>query len=237
MRVRRLNKEGIERFAEWLESLKLDGSMVVPSAILVDDATSEDLPVALEVQPQLFSSRWEAAEHLAKAFGDSGIQDVELDHGLWSWLSLFYIDSVCPSVGGSRKPGALARYIPESQNFQRYYRHLLAGPYRIWRAYRGDPGAAMCLLCQAVNTPGDVVEQLASRQERVTNKGVISLATRLYVDPKKNAIRRGAGGKGAGSVRRLTDILDQFELTWDVAIADSGALLEMLPQEFRKYTT
>ena len=75
-----------------------------------------------------------------------------------------------------RKPGALARHIPEPGNFQRYYRHLLAGPYRIYRAHRDDPQRALALLCQPLDSPGDVVEQLASRQELVTNRGIMELA-------------------------------------------------------------
>jgi hypothetical protein len=45
-----------------------------------------------------------------------------------------------------------------------------------------NPHRALGLLCRPLDSPGDVVEQLASRQELVTNRGIIELATRLYVD-------------------------------------------------------
>jgi hypothetical protein len=73
-------------------------------------------------------------------------------------------------IGGHRKPGERARHIPDATNFLRYYRHLLAGPWRTYRTHRDDPGRARVVLCQPLHTPGDLVEQLASRQELVTNR-------------------------------------------------------------------
>jgi hypothetical protein len=82
---------------------------------------------------------------------------------------------------------------------------------------------------------GDIVEQLASRQELVTNRAVVGAATKLYYDATRMAARRGAGGKGPGSPRRLADILNQLDLTWDLyAIADDD-LISKLPAEFDRF--
>lgn len=235
MKLRLLNSAGIDGFAVWLDQLKLDGSAVAPVTMLTDSMFSEEVDVVVEMPEIVFQSRLEAASTIFAAFSSAGLIDIERDRGIWSWLSLFYIDSVCPSQKGIRKPGAQARYIPEPHNFQRYYRHLLAGPYRIYRAYRNHPDIALSLLCQPVHKPGDVVEQIAARQERVTNSGVVRLATKLYVDLETKQLRRGAGGKGAGSVRRLIDLIDQLELTWDMAIAEPAELAAILPKEFEKF--
>jgi hypothetical protein len=163
----------------------------------------EPLAVEIEVEARTFANRFEAAEYLLNRFAPAGLTDIERDSGLWAWLSLFYFDAVCPpGRGGVRKPGAIARHIPEPGNFQRYYRHLLAGPYRIYRAHRENPRRALALLCQPLDSPGDVVEQLASRQEVVTNPGILELATKLYVDSRSQRLKRGAGGKSSGSARR-----------------------------------
>src|SRR5262249_11852361 len=157
----------------------------------------------------------------------------ERDTGLWAWLALFYFEQLCPKTAhGQRKPGELARWIPEVTNYQRYYRHLLAGPYRIYRAHRDNPQRAMALLCNPLDRPGDIVEQLASRQEIVTNRAIVESATRLYMDAATARPRRGAGGKGAGSARRLADVLNQFDITWDFYAMDSVNLLSLLPKEF-----
>jgi hypothetical protein len=236
MKAGRLNESGIAIFAGWLETLKQGGSVQAPASLLTNPETTEALAVAVEVEQRTFANRFEAAEYLFTRFTAAGLTDVDNDRGLWAWLSLFYFDAVCPAgKGGSRKPGAQPRHIPEPGNFQRYYRHLLGGPYRIYRAHRDDPKRAMALLCQSLDTPGDVVEQLASRQEVVTNPGVLALATKLYVDKATQRIKPRAGGKSSGSARRLIDVLDQFDLTWDLYASTGDELAAVMPKEFAKF--
>jgi len=237
MRVRRLTEAGITTFAGWLETLKAGGQLQAPTALLEDSLNTEAIAAEVEVESRSFANRFEAAEYLYMRFSTSGLSDVEGDRGLWAWLSLFYFDTVCPiGKGGVRKPGALPRHVPEPGNWRRYYRHLLAGPYRIYRAHRDDPKRAMGLLCQPLNTPGDVVEQIASRQELVTNRGIMALATRLYVDPITQKQKRRAGAKGGGSALRLaSDVIEQFDLTWDLYAATVDELVAVMPQEFGKF--
>jgi len=236
MRVARLNEKGLTTFAGWLESLKAGGSLKVPTAMLNDPSCTEPMNVDVNVQPRVFASRFDAAEYLHTRFTSAGLNEIERDGGLWAWLSLYYFDEVCPlGKGGLRKPGALARHIPELANFQRYYRHLLAGPYRIYRAHRDDPKRALALLCQPLDSPGDIVEQIASRQELVTNRGIMGLATRLYVDATTQRPKPGAGGKGGGSARRLSDVIEQFDLTWDLYAATPDELGSVMPKEFARF--
>jgi hypothetical protein len=237
MRVQRLTEAGITTFAGWLESLKAGGQLQAPTALLTDPQNSEPLAAEMEVEPRDFANRFEAGEYLYTRFSASGLTDVERDRGLWAWLSLFYFDAVCP-VGkdGIRKPRALARHIPEPGNWRRYYRHLLAGPYRIYRAHRDNPQRALALLCQPLDTPGEVVEQFASRQELVTNRGIMALATRLYVETTTQQLKRRVSGKGGGSPRRLAlDVVEQFELTWDLYAATVDELVAVMPQEFGEF--
>ena len=236
MKAGRLNAGGLAIFAGWLETLKQGGSVQAPTSLLANPETTEALAVAVEVEQRTFANRFEAAEYLFTRFTTAGLTDVDNDGGLWAWLSLFYFDSVCPAgKGGVRKPGAQPRHIPELGNFQRYYRHLLGGPYRIYRAHRDDPKSALALLCQPLETPGDVVEQLASRQELVTNRGIVALATKLYFDNSTQKLKRGAGGKSGGSARRLTDVIEQFDLTWDLYASTGDELAAVMPKEFAKF--
>ena len=236
MKVARLNHAGLKTFAGYMESLKHGAAHQVPTGLLTSPENTELLSVNLEVELRDFASRFDAAEYLHQRFTAVGLADAERDAGMWAWLSLFYFDSVCPAgPGGVRKPGASARHIPEVDNFQRYYRHLLAGPYRIYRAHRSDPARALALLCQPLDSPGDMVEQFASRQELVTNPGVIGLATKLYVDMTSRRQKRGAGSKGGGSARRLWEVLDQFDLTWDLYAASTDELASVMPKEFSRF--
>lgn len=237
MKVARLNETSLTTFAAWLEALKAGGSVLAPSALLGDPRAIEPLAAEVEVEARSFASRFEAAEYLHSRFAAASLTDVDQDRGLWAWLSLFYFDAVCPPLrGGERNPGATVRHIPDPGNWRRYYRHLLAGPYRIYRAHRDDPARAMVVLCQPLDTPGDVVEQFASRQEVITNRGIMSLATKLYVDSLTRRIKPKAGGKGGGSARRLAyDVIEQFDLTWDLYAATVDELVAVMPREFEKF--
>jgi hypothetical protein len=234
--IRRLNQAGVARLVEFLDSLCTDTPQGVPAGILTHTDTSQALDVGVEIQQRTFGTRIVAAQYLNECFTAAALQNVEGDCGLWAWLALFYFEELCPAgAGGKRKPGERARWIPDVNNFQRYYRHLLAGPYRIFRAHRDDPSRAMALLCGPLDRPGDIVEQLASRQEIVTNSGVMACATRLYIDPENNRPKRGAGSKGAGSPRRLADVLNQFDVTWDLYSLTPEGLLVLLPREFDRF--
>lgn len=236
MILRKLNKQGIQEFADFLESLKENPALEVPTSLLTEARTSDGLPEQVEIKKNCFRSRFEAAEYLDERLSDSGLTDIERNAELWSWLSLFYFDQLCPlDSSGKRKRHERAKLIPEVSNYRKYYRHLLAGPYRIYKAHRDDPERAMALLCEPISQLGDIVEQFASRQELVTNRVVMELVKILYLDRKTNRPRRGAAGKGKGSARRLTDTLNQFDLTWDLHLVQASDLIRMLPGEFDRF--
>ena len=236
MKVRRLNIAGIEQFERFLDSLTDAAPLAVPLAALTAPETSESLGVELEVEHRAFASRMDLGSYLFKKLNRSGLLDIDADRGIWAWLALFYFESLCPADRfGRRTPGNRARWILDPHNFQRYYRHLLAGPYRIVRAYPEQPEIAMCILCGSPDKPGELVEQLASRQELVTNRAIIGAATRLYYDADSGKLKRGAGGKGRGSPRRLADVLQQFDVTYDLYTLDTDELSQLLPKEFDRF--
>jgi hypothetical protein len=236
VKLRRLNAAGIERMSTFLDGLTAPAPEPPPYAILEDPALSEPVSPEIEVEKRAFTSRFELAQYLDDRLGAADVRGVDRDSGIWAWLALLFFESLCvPDRDGRRKPGARARWIPEVSDFRRYYRHLLAGPYLIYRAHRDDPRRALILLCGPPGTMGDIVEQLASRQEIVTNKTIVGAATRLYYDPARRAPRRGAGGKGPGSARRLADVISQFDLTWDLYEMSGDDLFKKLPDEFERF--
>lgn len=237
MNLRRLNDQGIARFSDFLDSLTVETPLPYPSALLTDSDTAEEISPPIEIERRTFSNRYAAAEYLHRLFEDSTLSNIERDRGLWAWLSLFYFEELCPSdVSGRRKPGERARWIPETGVSWRYYRHLLAGPYRIYNAHSDNPQRAILVLCGSLHQPGDIVEQIASRQEIITNPGIMEAASRLYYDADSGRARRGAATKtGKGTVRRFTDILNQFDVTWDLYSVETGDVIQMLPDEFSRF--
>lgn len=81
----------------------------------------------------------------------------------------------------------------------------------------------------------EIVAQLAARQELITNPAVIEAATALYIDSKSEQPKKGSGGQATGSPRRLADVLNQFDITWDLYAMNSEKILEMLPKEFDRF--
>ena len=234
MKLHYLTEAGLECFERYLVALRNEPLLSPPREILEDLEFATPLEGSVELHEMAFPSRMEAARFLHSVLAP--ISDPERNKGLWAWLSLFFFDAVCPIDGnGHRKPGELPRHVPEVGNYQRYYRHLLLGPYLIHRFFSKNPDAALSLLWQPVHKPGDIVGQLAARQELVTNFGAIEAATRLYYDPATKRERRGAQSKERGGARRLADILNQLDVTWDLYGMQATEIDALLPKEFDKF--
>ena len=234
--LRRLTESGILRFSAFLDSLSTERPESYPEDLLEHPEDAALIEPRVEVDQIKFGNRFEAAAYLDERFSAARLHGIEGDTGLWAWLALFFFEQLCKQDGeGNYRPGELARWIPENDNYRKYYRHLLRGPFSIFSAHKEDPSRAMALLCGPLQEPGDVVEQLSARQELVTNAGVIRTATILYYDSEKKKLRRGSGGRGPGSARRLADLLNQFDVTWDLYGMTSENLLKLLPREFERF--
>lgn len=236
MKLRRFNDNGLAEFREKLLAMKTDPTLEPPWHLLDDARFTAPAAIGSDVERTALTTRMEAAVAMNALLGDRPPPGTDRNTGLWSWLALFHFDSICPpDEMGRRKVGAAHRYILEGANHKTYYRHLLLGPYLILRAHRDEPERAIVLLCQPPGAPGDIVEQLASRQEIVTNPVMMRVATELYYDPATGSPRRGASSKNRGSARRLAEVTDQFDVTWDLFAVPWHSLLAKLPAEFNRF--
>lgn len=236
MRLRRLNERGIERLSEFLDALTTETPEHYPAEILTDPETSEPIDPPIEVASRSFANRLEVAHYLYELLTAAGLHAPESDAGLWAWLGLFYFEQLCPpGRRGRRAPGERARWIPVVGDFRRYYRHLLAGPYRVYKAHREDPERTLALLCGPPHELSFVYQELASRQELVTNAAVVEAATRLYYDADKGRLKRAGRARAPGSVRRFAELLTQLDVTWDLYSMSADELVAMLPPEFDRF--
>ncbi|MCU0770483.1 MAG: hypothetical protein MUE94_01765 [Verrucomicrobia bacterium] len=225
-------------FANYRGRLALEPALPPPVELLEDPALTEELPGEVEVLPRVFTNRLDAGLFFNDLVDRAAINLPERDQGLWAWLTLFYFDQVCPADGnGRRDPKDEARLLPILDNHQRFYRHLLVGPFLIVRAHRDLPKRAIAMLCNPLWKPGEIAEQLASRKELVTNRAVAEAATELYYDPTKDSFKRGAGSDVRGAARRLATLLNQLDLTWYLYGLSAAELLQLLPKEFDRFRT
>lgn len=235
MNMRRFTDRGLEVFADHLEQLRQDPSREAPFMLLEDSQITEPLDGGSAVSGNVFATRMALAAYLHSLMGFPPPAWVRTDAGAWAWLTLFFFDTVAPKTPtGKRKIGAQNRYIPNLLDFRRDYRHLLIGPYLVYLAHRDCPERANILLCQDPATPGDFVEQIASRQELMANRAIVDTCTQLYYDPQSGKPKKRLGGKNAGSIRRLAAVLNQYDLTWDLTALEAKDLLKRLPTEFRR---
>ena len=230
MTIRRFNGDGIQAFKDFLADVRSGAASGPPGDLIQTDSLSAIATDEILVPPWNFPNRFTLGKALCTLFDEPKLRDCRRDTGVWTWLAAVYFTELCPDSDGVRRPGETARWIPEEGDFRKYYRHLLAGPERIYRAHRRQPEVAMAVLAQPAHRPGDVAEQLSARQERISNPTVMAVASRLYV--RKRALRRGAAGRGPGSARRFAAVLNQLDLTWDLYDLEPEGLLRLLPAEF-----
>jgi hypothetical protein len=236
MKLRRFNSDGVMALVTYRARLALEPNLQPPMQTLQDSALTEEIPGEIDVPKRSFETRLEAGRFLNELLEPSGITLPERDRGLWSWLTMFYFDELCPPDGnGNRDPKGEERLIPLLDNYQRFYRHLLVGPFLIVRAHRDSPERAIAMLSNPVWQPGEIAGQLAASKEFVTNRGIVELATRLYYSAEKKSFKRGAGSKTRGAPRRLADLLNQLDLTFYLYGLSANELLALLPREFDRF--
>ena len=150
MKLHRFNADGVAAFANYRARLALEPSLPAPVQLLEDPALCEPVPGAVEVLQRSFDNRLEAGLFLNELIDAAGISLPERDQGLWTWLTLFYFDEVCPADGnGNRNPQNEARLIAQVDNFQRFYRHLLLGPFLIVTGASRRSEPCYCVFVQA----------------------------------------------------------------------------------------
>jgi hypothetical protein len=233
--VRVLNSEGLSKFSQYLSALRSDPSTDPPTELLSDGRYSDPFEPELSVEPREFASAFEIGTHAIDLLAPCEDRLISRNHGLWSWLALFYFDQLCkPDAGGNRKPLEDAVYVLEERfSFRRYYRHAIRTP---WMAVKEHGEQAKVLLMtggKGMRT--DINEQLGAYQHLFANKTIIASAYAMYFDTASQRPRKGAGGKGGGSARRLASIARQLELTYDLQECTPSKFLSLLPREFKSW--
>ncbi len=226
--VRALNTVGIDQFRAYLRTLRSGGSAEPPWALLQDPSCTTDLSAQVEGDTHEFGSRWSVGEYLVKQLAALPAAEVENNRGLWTWLSLLYFDQVCPAP--LRKPGQDYRHVPDF-TFRHRYRHLLYGPYAVYRRHRTH---AILVLYGPLHKEQGLYHEITSRIDLIASQGVIDALNVLYLDRKKAGPKRGAQAAAThpGTVRRFVHMLQQLDVTYDLYGMSGKEILDLLPAEF-----
>jgi hypothetical protein len=228
--IRRLNDRGREAFRAWLEAGVLG---MPPFALLDDPATSIPMHRLIPRPTSIYESRYDLGLDLVDLLDDLQLTEVQLDTGLWDWLSLCLIDQTCPQdQAGQRKPGQIDRHLLQLDNHRTRYRHLVR---TAWTLVRVHGSAARFILAGSVDSHGEAAEQLCAYRDVVTCKPLIAALGQLVWDAEKERFKRGFGGSGPGSARRVHFISEQFRLTYDLDAMQPAQILTLLPREFDRF--
>ncbi len=234
MKLHRLTETGIARFADFLDQIRSDPSIDTPKWLLTDEESSE-YEANVEVSERDFSDRLAAAIYLDELFTKAQLKNIDKNVGLWSWLTLFYFDQLCPK-GKSRSVAVTLSYIPTIDSQRRIYRHLLLGPWMMLRLHADDPERLRALLCSKINVATSETYRLFIEiPSIVTSSAAVEAANKLYYNADTGKLKRGAGSKERGGCRRLIDFLNQIDCTYDLHQLNLDTLMQMIPNEFRLF--
>jgi len=232
--IRVLKEMGIQKFRGYLAELRNGLTREPPVELLTDPACSSIVMKGLEVENRFFNSKLEIEKYLFENFQILPSSQLEENVGLWSWLSLFYFDQLCPADhSGARNPGQDSRHILDL-DYRMYRYHLLFGPYNIYRLH-GE--RAPLLLSGPLYETSKYYLELSARQGFITNKGVIEAASLLYFDSISGKPKRGAAAttRKPGTLLRFIDVVQQLDLTYDLYSITGEEVLNLLPSEFDEW--
>lgn len=228
--IRRLNDRGCDAFRAWLEGGGRDDP---PLGLLDDPDTSASLHPMIPRPIRAYERRFDLGADLVDLLGGIDLMQLQIDAGLWDWLSLFLIDQICPpDQTGRRKLSNIAHYFLELDDHRRRYRHLVRTAWRLVEVHGTD---AEYLLAGPLHVHGEIVEQLSAYQDVITCKPLIAAIRSLVWDVDNARLKRGFAGRRAGSARRVPVVAKQFRLTFDLDSMRPEQILALLPREFERF--
>lgn len=230
--LRTFNHEGIQHFRELMNNPDRDLSQNGDLDFVRNDSLTNILSPEIIIDSKPLINKLDAARRLLPVLSEVKLADKYYNTGLWSWLSACYFNSVCPlDEKGKRLPGNAYRYIPPvNRDWRTIYRHLLAGPIRLYGMHETN---IKILFQSPLYIIGDFMEQLASRQEIASSIGILKAADLLYWDPETAQPKPGARAtdRAPGTLRRFVDIMQQLMLTYDLYSLDEDSIIRLLPHK------
>lgn len=233
--IRRFNEEGLEKFKNFIFEFDNGKEGEIPESFLTDYRYCETVSADIKIERLYFTSKKEIVLYIYNNIIRLSKNNMFNQSMFWTWLSAFYFDSICPvQSNGKRKVRKNSTYILNTGEWNRYYRHLLATPVRLYTELQDS---AEMYLSGLPSVHGDLLESLASRQEIATSKGIIDAATILYWDAKNNKIKKNARDtKGPGILRRFAkSAIPQFQMTYDLNSMTGEEIVGLLPEEYDKW--
>jgi len=142
-----LNDEGVDALRSHIKRMSEESDLKPVSEICSDSSLVEPVSGDCVVDAAAhFGTKLEFAVYLRDVLSPVDERDLKTRAGLWTWLACVYLHMLCDRrPDGSWSTREMARYIMDS-DFQRYYRHGVAGPWMILESAKGDTELAQLML-------------------------------------------------------------------------------------------
>ena len=232
--LRRFTPEGVAEFGRRVDAARLGKTHIDLNGLLDSTEFTQVIVSERILRDPLSFERYEFCKHLHEVFkanqaalSQSKVNTM-IDSGLWSWLAARWALQLTSTKKGKPFVGESSRWIFESQNGRRDYRHLLASPYRIYSKNLGSKDGLNLVLAGPVWLYNEFFEQVASRKYLYTNPEALRALEILYWDKKKKKEKEGS----RAVVDRFGVVFKQLELTWDLGGMTAEEIVKLLPKEF-----
>jgi hypothetical protein len=234
MILRQFNSDGIEAFRQFLAKARMAPDTPLPAELLEKPEYLASIEPRIEVEPRSFVTRASASQYLCELLHALPGHEVERNAGLWTWLTLFFFDSVCPREKGVRDVKNDYTYIFEPTNSRHFYRHLL---FISWRIPQIAPVHNRLFLSGSVASLDKPTSEVLKRLYLTRIPCIFEVLDRIYWDSRLNRVRPGMASPGrvrAGDLmHRFPSRLRQLEKTYDLFSLKANQLIELLGKEFQ----
>lgn len=233
MKLRYFEKEGIETFRRFLRECKKDPLLTPPWNILEDPKLSKPSDKDIDVEKRTFATKQEFGEYLHSTLAPLDRSVLERSGGLWTWLTLYYFDSVTSQdTEGKWEILEEKRYIFDFSSFQNRGNHLAQ---QAWRIIEIAPQFNRIMSYTPPHVINDACWFIMSSTFITRIKCIFEVIDRLYWDEKKGKPKPGMikGRNRPGSLRyRFFPRIHQLEKNYDLTEIDADTLIILLGKEF-----
>ena len=241
--LRKFNDAGILEFSKRYIEMKETGKPVDFSDLVENENLTEFISNQKTLDLVRFATRMECGEYFYNLFESNAEAlhknnvDPLTDVGLWCWLTAVWAKYLQFNSDGKfniNQSSALARWIYEPLHPRRYYRHLLAGPYRLYFLHAGNTNRIKILMYNHVTKPNTAwVEQICSRKEIVDDGSIMDFIHEMFFDESMNKPRtKPKNFSKVGDIRRFGVVYNQLVVNWDMHGMPTDALKAVIPSEF-----
>lgn len=234
--LRRFNSAGIAEFVRRIETMRAGGIAEIDDVFVTDSKLTEPIVPAVPIERPAFKTKRDAGAYLSERTRAARAVHGDDDRGLWTWLSAWHWDVVCPvRDAGQRKVLNPYHYVLGYGHAQNSKKHLLKVSVVLAEAWP----SSQLLLDSAPWTLNQIVQDVTTRMTLVRLQGMGDLVDMLYRDPVTGKQKPGAVDARTvrpGDLRhRLSARIRQLEVTHDLTNLNAEQLLNLLGDEFRQW--